>query len=56
MTGRRGKTRQQLVDDLKEKRPYCGVVEETLDGHLWRCRYVRGCGPVERLRFELMNI
>ena len=56
MTGRRGKTRQQLVDDLKEKRRYCRLVEETLGGHLWRCRFGRVNGPVVRLRFELMNI
>jgi hypothetical protein len=31
MTGRRGRRRKQLLDDLKEKRRYCKLKEEALD-------------------------
>jgi hypothetical protein len=31
MTGRRGRRRKQLLDDLKEKRRYWKLKEETLD-------------------------
>jgi hypothetical protein len=35
MTGRRGRRRKQLLDDLKEKRRYCKLKEEALDRTLW---------------------
>jgi hypothetical protein len=31
ITGRRGRRRKQLLDDLKEKRRYCKLKEEALD-------------------------
>jgi chromosome segregation and condensation protein ScpB len=34
VTGIRGKRRKQLLDDLKEKRVYCKLKEEALDGTL----------------------
>jgi hypothetical protein len=46
MTGRRGRRRKQLLDDLKEKRRYWK--EEALDLTLWRTRFGRGYGPVVR--------
>jgi hypothetical protein len=46
MTGRRGRRRQQLQDDLKEKRSYCKLKEEALDRTLWRTRFGRGYRPV----------
>jgi len=46
--GRRGRRRKQLLDDLKEKRGYCKLKEEALDGTLWGTRFGRGCGPVVR--------
>ena len=46
MTGRRGRRRNQLVDDLKETRGYCKMTEEALDRSLWRTRLGRIYGPV----------
>jgi hypothetical protein len=48
MTGRRGRRRKQLLDDLKEKRGYWKLKEEALDHTLWRTRFGRGFGPVVR--------
>jgi hypothetical protein len=39
MTGRRGRRRKQLLDDLKEKRGYWKLKEEALDSSLWRTRF-----------------
>ena len=36
VTGRRGKRRKKLLDDLKEKRGYWKLTEEALDRTLWR--------------------
>jgi hypothetical protein len=49
MTGRRGRRRKQLLDDLKEKIRYWNLKEEALDRTLWRSRFGRGYGPVVRL-------
>jgi hypothetical protein len=46
MTGRRGRRRKQLLDDLTEKRRYWKLKEEALDRTLWRTRFGRGYGPV----------
>jgi hypothetical protein len=46
MTGRRGRRRKQLLDDLKEKKRYLKLKEEALDRTLWRTRFGRGYGPV----------
>jgi hypothetical protein len=43
MTSRRGRRHKQLLDDLKEKRRYWKLKEETLDLTLWRTRFGRGC-------------
>jgi hypothetical protein len=48
MTGRRGRRRKQLLDDIKEKRRYCELKEEALDGTLWRSFFGSGYGPVVR--------
>jgi hypothetical protein len=48
MTGRGGRRRKQLLDDLKEKRRYWKLNEEALDRTLWRTRFGRGYGPVVR--------
>jgi hypothetical protein len=42
MTGGRGRRREQLLDDLKEKRIYWKLKEEALDRTLWRNRFGRG--------------
>jgi hypothetical protein len=52
VTGRRGRRRKQLLDDLKEKRRYCKLKEEALDRTLWRTRFGRGYGPVVRQTAE----
>jgi replicative superfamily II helicase len=52
MTGRRGRRRKQLLDDLKEKRRYWKLKEEALDRTPWRTRCGRGYGPVARQTIE----
>jgi hypothetical protein len=52
MTGRRGRRRKQLLNDLKEKRIYWKLKEEPLDRTLWRTRFGRGYGPVVRQTAE----
>ena len=46
MTGRRGRRREQLLDDLKEKTEYWILKEEALDRTLCRTGFERGYGPV----------
>ena len=48
MTGRRGRRRKQLLDDLKEKRGYCKLQEEVVARTVCRTDIGRGCGPVVR--------
>jgi hypothetical protein len=52
MTGRRGRRRKQLLDDLKEKRRYWKLKEEAHDRTLWSTRFGRGYGPVVRQATE----
>jgi len=46
--GRQGRRRMKLLDDLKERRGYSHLKEETLDRTIWRARFGRGFGPVVR--------
>jgi hypothetical protein len=48
MTGRRGRRRKQLLDNLKEKKIYWKLTEEALDRTVWRTHFRRGYGPVVR--------
>jgi len=48
VTGRRGRRRRKLLDNLKERRGYSHLKEETLDRTVWRARFGRGFGPVVR--------
>ena len=48
MTGRRGRRRRKLLDDLKERREYSHLKEEVLDRTMWRARFGRGFGPLVR--------
>ena len=48
VTGRRGRRRRKLLDDLKERRGYSHLKEESLDRTMWRVRFGRGFGPVVR--------
>ena len=56
VTGRRGRRRRKLLDDLKERRGYSHLKEETLDRTMWRARFGRGFGPVVRQTIEWMNV
>jgi hypothetical protein len=55
MTGRRGRRRKQLLDDLKEKRGYCKFQEEALDRTVYRTRIGTGYGPVIRQDYVMMR-
>ena len=46
VTGRRGRRRRKLLDDLKERRGYSHLKEEDLGRTIWRARCGRGFGPV----------
>ena len=48
MTGRLGRRRRKLLDDLRERRGYSHLKEEALDRTMWRARFGRGFGPVVR--------
>jgi hypothetical protein len=39
VTGRRGRRRRKLLDDLKERRGYSHLKEEALDRTIWRARF-----------------
>ena len=39
VTRRRGRRRKKLLDDLKDRRGYCQLKEETLDRTMWRNRF-----------------
>jgi hypothetical protein len=48
VTGRRGRKRRKLLDDLKERRGYSLLKEEALDRTMWRDGFGRGFGPIVR--------
>ena len=48
MTGKRGRRRKKLLDDLKERRGYSPLKEDALDRTMWRARFGIGFGPVVR--------
>jgi hypothetical protein len=48
VTGRQGRKRRRLLDDLKERRGYSHLKEEALDLTMWRIRFGRGFGSVVR--------
>ena len=39
VTGRRGRRRRKLLDDLKERRGYCQLKEEARDRTMWRAGF-----------------
>jgi hypothetical protein len=49
VTGTQERRRKQLLDDRKEKRGYCKLIEEELDRTVWRTGFGGRCGPVIRL-------
>jgi hypothetical protein len=48
VTGRRGRKRKQLLDDLKETRGHCKLKEEALDRTVWRTGFGSGYGLVRQ--------
>ena len=50
MTGRRGRRRKQIMDDLKDTRVYWKLKAETLRRPLWRRPVGRSYGPIVRRR------
>jgi hypothetical protein len=48
VTGRRGRRRRKLLDELKERTGYTHLKEEALDRTMWRAGFGRGFGPVVR--------
>jgi len=48
VTGRQGRIRRKLLDDLKERRGYSHLKEEALYRNMWRADFGRGFGPVVR--------
>ena len=55
VTGRRGRRRNKLRYDIKEKRVYRKLKEEALDRTMWRTDIKRGNGPVVRQNTDWMN-
>jgi hypothetical protein len=52
VTGRQGRRRRKLLDDLKKRRGYSHLKEESLDRTVWRASFGRGFGPVVRQTTE----
>ena len=55
VTRRRGRRRKKLLDDLKDRRGYSHLKEESLYRTMWRNRFGRGVGPVVRQNTEWMR-
>jgi hypothetical protein len=56
VTGRRGRRRRKLLDDIKKRRGYSHLKEEALDRTVWRAGFGRGVGPIVRQTAKRMNI
>jgi hypothetical protein len=52
VTGRQGRRRTKLLDDLKERKGYSHLKEEALDRSMWRARFGRGFESVVRQTAE----
>jgi len=52
VTGRRGRSRKQLLNDHEEKKRYGNFKDEAVDRAVQRTRCGRGYGPVVRQRQE----
>jgi len=55
VTGRQGRRRKKLLDDLKERRGYSHLKKEPLARTMWTARFGRGFGPVLRQTTKWMN-
>jgi hypothetical protein len=56
VTGRQGRRRRKLLDDLKKRRGYSQLKEEALNRTMWRARFGRGFGPVVRQTTKWMKV
>jgi len=52
VTRRRGRRRKKLLDDIKDRRGYSHLKEETLGRTMWRHRFGGDFGPVGRQNTE----
>ena len=52
VTRSRGRRRNKLLDDFKDRRGYCHLKEEALDRTMWRNRFGGGFGSVVRQNTE----
>jgi hypothetical protein len=52
VTGRQGRRRRKLLDDIKERRGYSHLKEEALDCTMWRARFGKSFGRVVRQTAE----
>ena len=55
MTGRQGRRRRKLLDDLKERRGYSHLKEEALDRTMWRDGFGRGFGLLMNESYKRHN-
>jgi hypothetical protein len=55
VTGKQGRRRRKLLDDLKERRQYSHLKEEALDRTMWRARFGRDFVPVVKQTTKWMN-
>jgi hypothetical protein len=55
VTGRRGRRRRKLLDDLKKRRGYSHLKEVALDRTMWTVCFGRGFGPVVRQTAKWMT-
>jgi hypothetical protein len=55
VTGRRGRRRRKLLDDLKERRRYSHLKEEALDRTRWSAGFGRGFESVVRQTAKRMK-
>jgi len=56
VTGRQGRRRRKLLDDLKERKGYSHLKELALNRTMWRARFGRGFGPVVRQTTKWMSM
>ena len=52
MTGRRGRRRRKLLDDIKERKGCSHLKEEALDRTVWRALFGKGFGAFVRKTSE----
>jgi hypothetical protein len=52
VTGRRGRIRNQILDERSGNKGYWKLEEEAINRTLWRTRFGRGYGPVVRQTAE----